>query len=107
MAPTKKTKKTENLMHLSEWMALNTKFFIIRRFNVLNARIILKLQTEICELEDQLSSLDCNEDDTNMAPPLSFLHDIDRRRDLLDDLEGKLHRYSESEIPVGPRQANP
>ena len=104
MAP---TKKTESLAHLSEWMALNTKFFIIRRFNVLNARIILKLQTEICDLEDQLSSLDCNTHDRNMARPLSFLHDIDQRKDLLDDLERKLHRYSESEIPVGPRQAYP
>ncbi len=104
MAP---TKKTEGLAQLSEWMALNTNFFVIRRFNVLNARIILKMQTEICELENQLSSLDCNTHDKNMARPLSFLHDIELRKDLLDDLEGKLHRYSESEDPVGPRQAYP
>jgi len=76
-------------------MALNPKFFVIRRFGVLNARIILKLQTEICELEDTLSSLDRNTHDRRGSSPLTFLDDIEPRKRLLDDLEEKLDRYSE------------
>lgn len=89
------TQKTKDLLDLSEWMASDTDFFIIRRFEVLNARIILKLQTEICALESHLTYLDrISKYNEAGSAPRSFLEDDEERTDLLERLEKKLDHYS-------------
>jgi hypothetical protein len=87
--------KQDDLLDLSEWMASDTDFFVIRRFQVLNARIILKLQTEICHIESRLSYFDRgSKHDGTISPPHSFLEDDPKRSGLLEELEEKLHHYS-------------
>jgi hypothetical protein len=92
----RRNKNKDDLLDLSEWMTKHTDFFVIRRFEVLNARIVLKLQTEICVLEENLSRLDRGRNDDGKVgdPPRSFLEDSHGRKRLLDDLEDKLSRYS-------------
>jgi hypothetical protein len=89
-------RKEDDLLDLSEWMASDTDFFVIRRFEVLNARVILKLQTEICALESRLSYLDrSSKHNGHGSAPRSFLEDDSEDRiDLLEELEKKLDHYS-------------
>jgi hypothetical protein len=93
-------RKKEDFLHLSEWMASDTDFFIIRRFEVLNTRIILKLQTEICDLESQLSYLDrgFRYGEPGRAP-FSFINDDEERKEILGRLQEKLDCYSEKCSP--------
>jgi hypothetical protein len=97
-------RKKEDLLYLSEWMASDTDFFVIRRFEVLNTRVILKLQTEICALESRLSYLDrISRHNGAGSAPRSFLEDGEERTELLDELEKKLDHYSKKCNPTSDR----
>lgn len=89
--------RKENLSGLSEWMASTTDFFVIRRFRNLNARIILKLQVEISDLESQLSFRDHRPG----SEPWTFLDDTcEERKTHLETLQEKLCYYSEKNPPT-------
>ncbi|KAF7558154.1 hypothetical protein G7Z17_g52 [Cylindrodendrum hubeiense] len=72
-------------------------FFILRRFNTLNARVALALQDELCELEEELSELDtefskrCYDGVSNGT----FREDqVEERRALVREIAKKLGKYS-------------
>jgi hypothetical protein len=81
------------------FLASDDDFLIFRRFGVLNARIILLLQDEICLAESRLKALD-EEYSQKTAPRLhngSFrkesAHQADRKT-LLLEIKEKLKEYS-------------
>lgn len=80
----------------SEFIASDDELFILRRFKTLNARIILRMQDEICKLEADLK--ECDQAQMNAAAPIdngSFRHDkIEKRTTLLDNIHTKLKEYS-------------
>lgn len=85
----------------ARWMASSNDFFVLRRFDALNARVLLRLQDQIAELEDKLKAVD----QTCMEAEVDTVHSrldslrLDRqiqpeREELLEELTGKLEQYS-------------
>lgn len=81
----------------AEFLASDDDFLIFRRFDKLNARLALRLQDNICVLEEQLEEIDqrysmkASKDWNNGT----FRDDLKDREELLDVLLKKLERYSE------------
>jgi hypothetical protein len=98
--------KFEGYREFSKWMASDDDFFIIRRFQSLNANVILYMQDRISQIESQLKSIH----DTNATAPIpapgtaggerrnnSFRWDMrfEPERDrLMCELTSLLHYYS-------------
>jgi hypothetical protein len=100
---------------LATWMASSTDFFILRRFDYLNARVLLTLQDRIVEKEERLKELDLEEvwapipekmlgpsPDTKSLLTSSSMNGSVRglldpkRRVLLDEIKDLLKEYSKS-----------
>lgn len=86
----------------SKWMASANDFFVLRRFDTLNARVLLRLQDQIAELGDNLEDIDrtCmrTADDTIYSRVDSLRLDREiqpAREELLERLTTKLERYSQ------------
>lgn len=80
----------------SEFIASDNDFFVLRRFDILNARLALLLQDEISELENELGVLDkkysdMDAEDVNNG---TFREDVEERSELMGILKKKLKRYS-------------
>ncbi|KAJ5661095.1 uncharacterized protein N7484_000467 [Penicillium longicatenatum] len=73
------------------------ELFLLRRFGALNARIILALQDEVCQIEEELKNLDHKY--MNCSDPVnngSFRQDIKQdRKGVLARLRLKLKEYNE------------
>jgi hypothetical protein len=85
----------------SQWLSSDSDFFLIRRFDGLNARVILMLQWEISVLEADLARIDrersaFNFPDVNNG---SFEVDDSDRKKLVQEIYYKLKRYSELSYP--------
>lgn len=82
----------------AELIASDDELFLLRRFGTLNARIILKLQDDICRLEAGLKKLD--EEYRKATEPVnngSFRRDLKQdRKVLLEMIKEKLKEYSVS-----------
>jgi hypothetical protein len=81
----------------SQWLSSDSDFFLIRRFDTLNARVILMLQWEISVLEAKLARIDQERSafdfpDVNNG---SFEDDNSDRNALIQEIYIKLRRYSE------------
>jgi hypothetical protein len=95
---------------LATWMASSPDFFILRRFDYLNTRILLTLQDRIVEKEEQLKLLDLNkvwEKIPNDADDLLHSRSMngsvrqfldEETRQLLDEIKDLLKEYSESTV---------
>ena len=80
----------------SRLVGSDNELFLLRRFNNLNARVILGLQDRLCELEQQLDALDegyrTSDEDINNG---SFRFETQRDRiDLLKKIKERLKEYS-------------
>lgn len=80
----------------SEFLATDDELFIVRRFKSLNVRLILKMQDEICKLEEDLKS--CDKPQIEAVEPVnngSFRRDkVTERKKLLDEIQTKMKEYS-------------
>lgn len=97
------TWKSQGYKSLSAWMASDDDFFIIRRFQPLNARTILWLQDRVAQLEKDLEGFDqeIEKSDPNdqWSRNSSFRWDEknrERRHALMAELSSRLHQYSKS-----------
>ena len=82
----------------AEFISSDDDFYILRRFDKLNARLCLRLQDEICNLEERLDEVDREysgreSEDVNNG---TFRDDLEDRAELLNLLSDKVERYSES-----------
>ncbi|KAI1128640.1 hypothetical protein F5Y10DRAFT_240197 [Nemania abortiva] len=81
----------------AEFIASDRCHFIFRRFGALNARVALRLQDRITELEEKLKQLD-EHYSSKYGEPFnngSFRDDMDDRAAILDELEIYLDRYNQ------------
>ena len=78
------------------WTASSKDSFVIRRFSKLNSRIILRLQDEICQLEEILDNIDnhCIARFEQIDNGTFRDDKINDRRQVLDQLTLKLKFYS-------------
>ncbi|KAI9641351.1 hypothetical protein NHQ30_010153 [Ciborinia camelliae] len=79
----------------AEFTASDSELFIIRRFNNLNARVILGLQDEICVMEEKLHAIDrrCKEGNEDIWNG-SFRGDTQQdRKILLQNIKERLKEY--------------
>jgi hypothetical protein len=80
----------------SQWIGSDADFFVLRRFDSLNARVILALQWELCALERKLNELDIIHSAPD-APDVhngSFKWDDPDRTELIGNIHKKLKEYS-------------
>jgi hypothetical protein len=88
--------QTTGYLKFSEFLASDNELFIVRRFKTLNARLILRMQDEICMLEADLTR--CDKAQMEAVVPIdngSFRHDKAKdRKVLLDTIQTKLKEYS-------------
>ncbi len=101
------TEPTEQEIHQKPWkyigyrgyadfIASDDDFFVLRRFDALNARVALMLQDEISELEEELDMADKGYSDRN-AEDLhngTFRGEQEDRSVIVQTLAKKLRRYS-------------
>lgn len=82
----------------ARFAASDTDFFVLRRFDYLNTRVLLTLQDELSALEDELETLeqslrrkDAEEIDNGTLRP----DPVPRRAELIALISEKIDRYSE------------
>ena len=81
----------------SQFVASDTDFFVFRRFDNLNARVILALQDQICELEEDLDAIDnsCSRTDGPHVNNGSFRQETQENRErIIWNIHQKLKDYS-------------
>ena len=81
---------------MCKWAASDDDFFVVRRFGELSARVLLRLQDRIVEIEEELQRMDewCR---TNDADNGTFRGDpIDGRKLLMDEVTSRLEQYRRS-----------
>jgi hypothetical protein len=104
-APNEKEKKKiawkyEGYQEFSRWMASDDDFFVIRRFQSLNAEVILYMQDRIVQIEERLQEIHKGVETSSdeLARNSSFRwgmkHEPERGR-LMCELTGLLNHYSE------------
>ena len=79
-------------------MASDNDFFVIRRFEASNARVLLMMQDRIAYLEEEIRKKDdiC---ETNSWSNGTLRYDVlDDRRKVLEELASRLERYSQYSI---------
>jgi hypothetical protein len=84
----------------TEFIASDNDLLIFRRFGSLNARVALRLQDKVSELEQRLAELD-REYSKRSAEPINngtFRDDIEERAVLLDEITCHLGRYSKNPV---------
>lgn len=80
-----------------EWSASDNDFFVLRRFKVLNTRVLLRMQDSISQLEEELAAIDSENSQLGISPVNngSFRHDtVERREEILTEAHSKLKDYS-------------
>jgi hypothetical protein len=97
--------KTVGYPGFCDYISLDNDAFLLRRFDTLNARVLLDLQYQITELEKELSNLDeaCRsdqnlDDDNNRMDSIKWDHskhnDRRRRGAIVRELQPLLQKYS-------------
>jgi len=84
----------------TEFISSDNDLLIFRRFGSLNARVALRLQDKISELEQSLAHLD-GEYSKRSAEPINngtFRDDTEERAALLDEITCHLGRYSKNPV---------
>ena len=82
----------------SHFVASDNDFFILRRYGALNARILLRLQDQISQLEEQLNALEdhLRSKDGPRVHNGTFRQDNQKgRTHILAKIRPLLHEYSE------------
>jgi hypothetical protein len=98
--------KYEGYQAFSKWMASDDDFFVIRRFESLNANTLLWMQDKISRLEKELQELHQSVENAKISENMmnwSFRWDeknMKRRDDIMDELSRRLHDYSEFRTPT-------
>lgn len=78
---------------MCKWTASDDDFFLLRRFGELSARVLLRLQDRIVQLEEELQRVDdlCLKNGSNNG---TFRYDPNYgRQRLLDELTPRLEQY--------------
>ncbi len=81
---------------MCKWAASDDDFFVLRRFGELSARVLLRLQDRIVQIEEDLQVMDemCRTNNYNNG---TFRDDpIGRRLWLLDEATSRLEQYRRS-----------
>lgn len=94
--------KYEGYEALGRWMASDDEFFVFRRFESLNAGVILWMQDRIVQLETKLKEIHRHiADSPNYSVSNgSFRRDVDavpEREKIMRELSSILHHYSKSQ----------
>jgi hypothetical protein len=89
----------------SQFLASDTDFLVIRRFDILNARVLLWLQDQLCVLEENSERLDKQysrreAEDVNNGTMRDELPD---RADMVESIYKKLKEYSRFWPPLSSR----
>lgn len=93
--------KYEGYKEFSKWMASDDDFFVFRRFESLNAGVILFMQDRIVQIEAKLEEIHKRIEDSPSDHNLkncSFRWDAQyqvERTKLMEELSAILHHYSE------------
>ncbi|KAJ5381591.1 uncharacterized protein N7496_004019 [Penicillium cataractarum] len=80
-----------------EWSASDNDFFVLRRFKVLNNRVLLRMQDSISQLEEELAAIDAKNSRLDIPPVNngSFRNDqVERREEILTEAQSKLKEYN-------------
>jgi len=79
----------------SRYIASDDDFLVLRRFDTLHCRILLKLQDELAQLEEELDLLDAHfsEKGTKDVDNGSLRRDQQTRKDVLVLIAAKLEQY--------------
>ena len=91
--------------NLAECMALEPEAALFRRFDALNARNLLFIQAELCELEKKLREIEKEDVENKDHRSHQFAHDFTwllmsskepshRQLDLITEISMKLEKYS-------------
>ena len=89
--------KYDGIPAFSKWAASDEDCFTIRRFGVMNTRVILQMQADIGAIEKKIEELDAtaSKPETGAVNNGSFAWDpIAERRELLTKMHAKLKEYS-------------
>ncbi|KAF2705066.1 hypothetical protein K504DRAFT_506536 [Pleomassaria siparia CBS 279.74] len=93
--------KYEGYREFSRWMASDDDFFIIRRFQSLNANVILYMQDRIPQIEERLAEIHMNNENApdvekrrNNSFRWDMKHEVERDK-LLCELTSLLHHYNQ------------
>jgi hypothetical protein len=82
----------------SEFLSSDEDLLIVRRFGVLNARVLLSLQDRVSELEDELEDFD--DKHSRKGPEEynngSFRMDFEDRKEILGEIATALSQYSKT-----------
>jgi len=109
ISPDNKGWKSVGYRGLSSWMASDPDFFLLRRFDRLNTRILLHMQDEIAQEEEKLEKIDKEREEQPLTGDEfqdfengyngSFRDDpSDDRKELIEKLKPRLKAYNESVI---------
>ncbi|KAF2019875.1 hypothetical protein BU24DRAFT_128329 [Aaosphaeria arxii CBS 175.79] len=98
-AKRKKAWKYEGYQEFSKWMASDDDFFVIRRFQSLNAHVILYMQNRIVKIEERLEQIHANNENTegqrnNGSFSWDMKNEPERDR-LMCELTTVLHHYNQ------------
>jgi len=91
------------LKKYSYFLASDDDYMVFRKFGMLNARVLLSFQDSISVDEAALQALDnsYSRNDVPMTNNGSFREDPHvERKELIASLQSKLHKYSETNIPL-------
>jgi hypothetical protein len=89
----------------ASFVASDTDFFVLRRFDKLNARVLLTLQDQLATLEERLEELD-NKYSARNAPDIdngTCRGDQPDRTELIDQISVKVREYS-TDFPFETRE---
>lgn len=82
---------------LARYVSSADDFFVLRRFDRLHSRILLRLQDQLAKLEDDLDLIDAefSQKEAQDVDNGCFRNDQTKRKDLLDLITAKMERYDQ------------
>lgn len=85
----------------ASYLASSDDAFVLRRFDNLHCRILLRLQDQLTEHEEELNLIDAefSEKSAKDVDNGSFRNDQKKRRDVLEAILAKLEQYGMSSPP--------
>ncbi|KAI9790794.1 MAG: hypothetical protein M1816_004752 [Peltula sp. TS41687] len=102
--------KYKGYRDFTRWVATDSDFFILRRFKVLNTRVLLSMQDNISQLEARLDRLDTEHSRVEAADVDNgtFRNDpVEDRRAILRQLEVDLKAYNEYLLSYSSLESRP
>ena len=103
--------KSRGYPAMCTFMASDDDFFVLRRFGKLGARVVLRLQNEIAQLEDDLQAEDAfcmRQENPKLDNGTFALDPSERRKKIMEELTWRMERYRKclhrcGEIPCARR----